>query len=54
MGSFTRIEEHLKLAQEEINQAFKLIERIRIMFKNTPQEEINDLRHKLNELEKKF
>lgn len=54
MGLFSNAEQHLNLAIIEIREALKLIEKMRVMFKNTPEEEIENMRHKLNELEKRI
>lgn len=54
MGSFTKAEQHLNLAREEITEALRIIERMRQIFKDTPQEEIDNIRQKLNELERRI
>ena len=40
MGSFTKIEYHLKKAEKELHEAFRLVEQLRHLFKN--QEKIKE------------
>jgi len=54
MGNFTKAERELRLAREHIDNAFDFIERLRVMFKNTPQGEIENIRQRLNKIEERW
>jgi len=54
MGTFTKIQGKLEVIFIELREISRLVEQCRKQFKNTPQEEIEQMRQRLNQIEARF